>query len=112
MTHEKYAEKLGNDFGKDIPAIFTDEPQFAHKTRLEHAHDRKVQFLPYTDDFEETYQKAYGETFLNGLPEIFWKEARNRSQKQDISIMTILQSGSLVLMQTRLAPGARHITLR
>lgn len=80
-THEKYAKKLGNDFGKGIPAIFTDEPQFAHKTRLEHAHDRKVQFLPYTDDFEETYQKAYGETFLNGLPEIFWERSEEPVSK-------------------------------
>ena len=40
MTHEKYQEKLGEYFGKDIPAIFTDEPQFAHKTRLERAHDK------------------------------------------------------------------------
>lgn len=88
VTHEKYAAKLGKDFGKDIPAIFTDEPQFAHKTRLEYAHDRKQQFLPYTDDFEETYQKAYGEKFLDCLPEVFWERreepvSRTRYQYHD-----------------------------
>lgn len=72
-THEKYYNKLGDCFGTDIPAIFTDEPQFAHKTRLGRAHDKKVQFLPYTDDFEETYEAAYGDEFLTHLPEVFWE---------------------------------------
>lgn len=76
VTHEKYQEKLGEYFGKDIPAIFTDEPQFAHKTRLERAHDRTVQFLPFTDDFEETYKMAYGRGFLEYLPEVFWERAK------------------------------------
>ncbi len=75
VTHEKYGEKMGEYFGKDIPAIFTDEPQFAHKTRLGRAHDRKAQFIPYTDDFEETYEAAYGEEFLKYLPEVFWERA-------------------------------------
>ena len=65
VTHEKYDGKLGEYFGEDIPAIFTDEPQFAHKTRLGKAHERIVRFLPYTDDFEETYEAAYGQGFLS-----------------------------------------------
>lgn len=73
VVHEKYAGKLGAFFGKDIPSIFTDEPQFLHKGRMRRASDRQAQFLPYTDDFEESYQKAYGESFLEHLPEIFWE---------------------------------------
>jgi hypothetical protein len=81
VTHEKYYEKLGQYFGKDIPAIFTDEPQFAHKTRLGRAHERKVQFLPYTDDFETTYEKAYHQSFLDYLPEVFWERVENPVSK-------------------------------
>ncbi|WP_455619386.1 hypothetical protein [Eisenbergiella sp.] len=76
VTHEKYDGKLGEYFGEDIPAIFTDEPQFAHKTRLGKAHERTVRFLPYTDDFEETYEAAYGQGFLRYLPEVFWERAQ------------------------------------
>lgn len=72
-VHEKYAEKLGDSFGKDIPSIFTDEPQFVHKSRLGRADDKQTQFIPYTDDFEESYQAAYGESFLEHLPEVFWE---------------------------------------
>ena len=30
-THERYKEALGESFGKTVPAIFTDEPQFSRK---------------------------------------------------------------------------------
>ncbi len=72
-VHEKYAEKLGGSFGGDIPSIFTDEPQFVHKSRLGRAEDKQSQFIPYTDDFEESYRAAYGESFLEHLPEVFWE---------------------------------------
>lgn len=72
-VHNRYAEKLGESFGKDIPSIFTDEPQFLHKSRLGKAGDRQAQFIPYTDDFEESYRAAYGESFLEHLPEVFWE---------------------------------------
>lgn len=72
-VHEKYADRLGDSFGKDIPSIFTDEPQFSHKSLLGRAQDRQTLFLPYTDDFEESYRAAYGESFLEHLPEVFWE---------------------------------------
>ncbi len=74
QVHETYAERLGENFGRDIPAIFTDEPQFRHKTRLGRAKDRTAQYIPYTDDFEDTYRAAYGEPFLERLPEVFWEK--------------------------------------
>ncbi|MCI9335953.1 MAG: hypothetical protein HFH93_00190 [Lachnospiraceae bacterium] len=73
VVHEKYAGALGDSFGKDIPSIFTDEPQFVHKSRLGRADDKASQFIPYTDDFEESYKEAYGESFLEHLPEVFWE---------------------------------------
>lgn len=73
VTHEKYAECLGEEFGKSIPAIFTDEPQFSHKTRLGFALDEKEINIPFTDDLEETFQKEYGHSLLESLPELFWE---------------------------------------
>ncbi len=72
-THEKYYDVLGDEFGKTIPAIFTDEPQFSHKTTLGFADEKKEVIVPYTDDFEQTYQQQYGESFLDKLPEVFWE---------------------------------------
>lgn len=71
-VHEKYAKKLGDSFGRDIPSIFTDEPQFMHKGSLGRADSKDSPSIPYTDDFEETFTAAYGDSFLSHLPEVFW----------------------------------------
>lgn len=73
VTHEAYKRELGDEFGKRIPSIFTDEPQFSRKTRMKYATDKVCVFLPYTDDFEETFQEAYGHSLLESLPELFWE---------------------------------------
>lgn len=73
VTHEAYYKTLGDDFGKSVPAIFTDEPQFTHKECLNFAEDKHPVTLPFTDDFDDTYTAAYGESILDRLPELFWE---------------------------------------
>ena len=73
VTHEAYYKELGEEFGKSIPAIFTDEPQFCHKTRLNYAADQMEVIIPYTDDLEETFTETYGHSLLDSLPELFWE---------------------------------------
>ncbi len=73
VTHERYFEEVGEEFGKTIPAIFTDEPQFSHKMTFGFASERKEITLPYTDDFEDTFKGAYGNSILDQLPELFWE---------------------------------------
>jgi hypothetical protein len=72
-THEKYYKELGHEFGKSIPAIFTDEPQFTHKESLGYAEEERDIALPFTDDFEETYKNTYGNSLLDSLPELLWE---------------------------------------
>jgi hypothetical protein len=73
VTHERYYEVLGDEFGKSVPAIFTDEPQFSHKQSFGYAEEDREIILPFTDDFEKTYQQAYGESLVAHLPELFWE---------------------------------------
>lgn len=73
VTHEKYKEVLGEEFGSSVPAIFTDEPQFCHKTCLGYADEKKEIIIPYTDDLENTFQETYNESLLEHLPELFWE---------------------------------------
>jgi len=72
LTHHRYFERVGKHFGKTVPAIFTDEPQFVHKQNLANAEDRTDVVIPFTDDLHETYRMAYGEDLLDYLPELFW----------------------------------------
>jgi len=71
-THEKYFEKVGDEFGKTVPAIFTDEPQFTRKSTLSFATSKQNISLPWTDDLEETFTAAYGVSLVDHFPELLW----------------------------------------
>ena len=73
ITHEAYKKAAGDEFGKTVPAIFTDEPQFVHKQALPFAASDEDVLLPWTPDFDETYEKAYGISITEHLPELFWE---------------------------------------
>lgn len=72
-THEKYKKVVGEEFGKTVQAIFTDEPQFGRKRGLGKANSKEEVMLPFTDDFEESYRKKYGQEFLDHVPELLWE---------------------------------------
>lgn len=72
VTHERYFETVGDDFGGVVPAIFTDEPQFMRKGTLAFADSRQNVHLPWTDDLEDTFKATYGESLVDHLPELLW----------------------------------------
>lgn len=73
VTHEAYLREVGDEFGRTVPAIFTDEPQFTHKQTLSSADSLEDVALPWTDDLEDTYRSAYGVSLLDSLPELIWE---------------------------------------
>ena len=79
ITHERYLAKVGDEFGKTVPAIFTDEPQFTGKDALKFAGEQQDVTLPWTDDLPETFKAAYGEDLLQHLPELFWEKQQGVS---------------------------------
>jgi len=73
VTHKKYQKAVGGEFGKHIPGIFTDEPQFISKGALKTPTDKSDVLMPFTEDFLVTYKKAYGQNLEEYLPELFWE---------------------------------------
>ena len=71
VTHEKYKDKVGDEFDKTIPAIFTDEPQFTRKAVLNNSFDKMDIAMPWTDKVPELYGEMYDEDIFDTLPEIF-----------------------------------------
>ncbi len=71
-THENYRSLVGKEFGKTIPAIFTDEPQHQHKQSLRSARDLRDIHLPITEDFFDSYRAEYDESLEDHLPELLW----------------------------------------
>ena len=74
VTHESYRRHFAKSFGNVVPAIFTDEPQFTRKTVLPFAKSDRDVMLPFSDDLEETFSRAYGLSLLDGLPELIWEK--------------------------------------
>ena len=76
ITYEAYNRTIGDEFGKTVPSIFTDEPQFTRKSTLKFATDKDDVTLPWTDDLAETFGAAYeGEDVIAGIPELIWDRA-------------------------------------
>ncbi len=73
VTHERYKEVIGSEFGKAVPAIFTDEPQFKPKRMLADADDREGAIMPFTTDFDDTFRAAFGYSIFEKLPEVFFE---------------------------------------
>jgi len=76
ITHQEYAKSLRKDFGRTLPAIFTDEPQFTHKQYFQEPFEERDLILPFTDDLPKTFLKEYGTRLGDRLPEIFWELPR------------------------------------
>ena len=73
ITYEAYKKAVGEEFGKNIPAIFTDEPQTFAKQTLPFAASRQTVNLPYTTAFDEKFKEKYGYDILPHLPELLWE---------------------------------------
>ena len=67
VTHEAYLREVGELFGRSIPGIFTDEPQFAPANR------GKGPTLPWTSGFERIFREAKGYDLLRHLPSLFFR---------------------------------------
>ena len=72
ITHDAYKKAVGEHFGKTIPAIFTDEPQFTHYVNLPTPESKNDAVIPWTYDMDESFEKVYGYDIVSKLPELFW----------------------------------------
>lgn len=72
-AYEPYAEGVGEEFGKTIPAVFTDEPCFYRMENLKDGEKAEDIGFPYTEKMSEFYMENYHENLLEKIPEIVWE---------------------------------------
>lgn len=73
VTHETYRKKVGDEFDRVVPAIFSDEPQFRSIDRAGFSNDTtRARITGWTTDLPITFRAAYGYDLVERLPEIFW----------------------------------------
>ena len=77
-THEKYASVLQPEFGKSVPAIFTDEPNFGGMHFPALAEGERDIILPFSEKLPERYWRLSGKDFYEALPDVIW----NREGKE------------------------------
>lgn len=70
ITHEKYASSMKNTLGKNVTAVFTDEP--------------KAPSRAFNKELAEKYESLYGESILPNLPLIAQKTA---STEENVHIL-------------------------
>lgn len=72
ITMEAYRREIGEEFGKRVPGVFTDEPHLQPGWK---GH-------PWTDDISEVFEKRWGYKLTDHLPSLFrpvgnWKRVRH-----------------------------------
>lgn len=72
-TYDVYHNAVGEEFGKTIPAIFTDEPRIGKHAQITCALSQEDVAIPYTEHFAATMQASYAIDPLDIAPEYVWE---------------------------------------
>lgn len=88
VTHERYAEVLGDRFGSQVPSIFTDEPLYIGMERPSSWEDRRDLRTAWVDDLPESYAEQFGSDLMDNFPAVLFDtvdgtSARERLRFQD-----------------------------
>lgn len=78
VTYDAYHERFGDEFGKTIRAVFTDEPSIYW---VSVGYDDWN--LPYTDDYFQTFQARYGYDCAPMIPYLFYPGREGTSFRAD-----------------------------
>ena len=77
VAYQPYKRQVGKDFGKVIPGVFTDEPNyFLLLQPLENETSHAV--LPWTKNLLSIFKKRYGYDLTEHLPELFFDLENHR----------------------------------
>ena len=77
VAYEPYYELFGQEFGKTIPGIFTDEPNIFS------GHSPNMVGIPWTDIFPQYFEQKRGYSILPFLPYIFFDGEKSTEIRHD-----------------------------
>ncbi len=77
-TYQAYYKEVGKEFGKTVPAIFTDEPNYS----LFYNQDPKCYYVPWTEKLPDYFRRKNGYDIKRHLISLFyekgdWKKIRH-----------------------------------
>lgn len=69
VTYDAYQREVGQFFGQEVPAIFTDEPYYGNYAAVPEKH---AWLFGWTDALPKVFQERYGYNLLPHLPELLF----------------------------------------
>lgn len=81
ITYGAYKEAVGDEFGKNIPSMFTDEPHAAERRPFGFANSKEDNHIAWTYGLEDMFKERYGYDILDRLPEVLWNLKDNAPSK-------------------------------
>lgn len=92
LTHEKYREKMGDKFGKEIVGIFTDEPHRGPFLNGFGRKDEKKELeIPYTYTLFDEFYKRKGYRIEERLPVLWFGKADDIFCKETYDLIEVEQ---------------------
>ncbi|MDD5697736.1 MAG: glycosyl hydrolase [Victivallaceae bacterium] len=87
VTHEAYLKEIGSEFGKRVPGIFTDEPNYGAvwQKLADHKYGSS-----WTVKLPEIFKARYGYDLLEHLPELFYYPDGNEAAKVKLNYIDCL----------------------
>ena len=70
VTHQAYRKKFGQEFGKRVPGIFTDEPNYGNH-RGSVFYGETAERVPWTPSIPKDFRRRFGCDLADLLPELF-----------------------------------------
>lgn len=80
VTHEAYKTAVGDEFGKTVPGVFTDEPSILF---FSHGSKSGLVSVPWADDLPAEFQARNGYDLLPRLPELFFNTGDYQATRYD-----------------------------
>ncbi|MEI8341915.1 MAG: hypothetical protein WCH43_10325, partial [Verrucomicrobiota bacterium] len=78
LTHDQYEQHIGEHFPTTTPGSFCDEPSWVQWGRGD-----KFEILPWTKNFEATFEKQHGYALKPHLASLFYDEGEFRKVRLD-----------------------------
>lgn len=70
ITHERYKNILGDDFGRTVPSIFTDEPEYGQARRV--GNKLGTPRIPWDNELIAEYTEMWKDDLIGNIPLIFF----------------------------------------
>lgn len=72
VTHDRYDRAVGEEFGKSVQAVFTDEPRIGKQSQIAGADSQEDFEIPYSEGFAAFFEERCGAKLLDVVPALVW----------------------------------------